>query len=96
MIFTATVATKFKKIFDDKLLVKCLEWLFQTTNRAGDLFALVMETKKNFPGASLDILHQLLRVGNETYLIHPSAIFFLKVYTILHDIWVFDTIITRY
>ena len=27
---------------------------------------------------------------------HPSAIFFLKVHTILHDIWVFDTIITRY
>ena len=69
MIFTATVATKFKKIFDDlcnKLLVKCLEWLFQTTNGAGDVFALIMETKKNFPGASLDILHELLRVGNET------------------------------
>ena len=69
MIFTATVATKFKNIFDDlcnKLLMKCLEWLFQTTNGAGDIFALIMETKKNFPGASLDILQELLRVGNET------------------------------
>ena len=69
MIFTATVATKFKNILDDlcnKLLMKCLEWLFQTTNGAGDIFALIMETKKNFPGASLDILQELLRVGNET------------------------------
>ena len=69
MIFTATVATKYKKIFDDvckKLLAKCLEWLFKTTKGAGDIFALIMETKKNFPEASLDILHELLSVGNET------------------------------
>ena len=69
MIFTATVATKYKRIFDDlskKLMVKCLEWLFQTTKGAGDIFALIMETKENFPEASLDILHELLSVGNET------------------------------
>ena len=69
MIFTATVATKYKKIFDDvcnKLLVKCLEWLFETTKGAGDIFALIMETKNNFPEASLDILHELLSVGNES------------------------------
>ena len=69
MMFTATVATKYKKIFDDlckALLVKCLEWLFHTTKGAGDIFALIMETKRNFPEASLDILHELLSVGNET------------------------------
>ena len=69
MIFTATVATQYKKIFDDvckKLLVKCLEWLFKTTKGAGDIFALIMETKNNFPEASLDILHELLSVGNES------------------------------
>ena len=66
---TATVATKYKKIFDNvckKLLVKCLEWLFKTTKGAGDIFALIMETKNNFPEASLDILHELLSVGNES------------------------------
>ena len=69
MIFTATVATNYKKIFDDpckKLLVKCLAWLFATTKGAGDIFALIMETKNNFPEASLDILHELLSVGNKT------------------------------
>merc|ERR1719209_2431191 len=68
-MFTATVTAKYKEIFDDsskRLLVKCLEWLFKTTKGAGDIFALIMETKNNFPEASLDILHELLSVGNET------------------------------
>ena len=59
---------KCKQIFEDlykKLLhKKCLEWLFQG---AGDIFALMMETKKNFPEASPDILQELLSIGNETF-----------------------------
>ena len=68
MIFTATVATRYKKIFTKlckKLLMRCLEFLFQETNRAADMLALIMETKTNFPEASLDILFELITVGNE-------------------------------
>ena len=66
MIFTATVAKSYKTAFDDvstKLLVKCLKFLFDTTNGAGDICALIQETVDNFPGASFDILRQLLDVG---------------------------------
>ena len=48
MIFTATVAKNYKAMFDD-LSKKCLELLFQTTRGAGDVFALIMETKHSFP-----------------------------------------------
>ena len=44
MIFTATVAKKFKKVFDKtstKLLMRCLKFLFATTNGAGDICALI-------------------------------------------------------
>ena len=67
MIFTATVAKNYKKTFDDvsnKVLVKCLKFLFDTTNGAGDIFALIKKTVDNFPGANLDILHELMDVGN--------------------------------
>ena len=69
MIFTATVATKYKNIFKDlcaNLLMRCLEFLFDKTNRAADTLALIMETKNNFPEASLDILYELITVGKET------------------------------
>ena len=67
LIFTATVAKKYKQLYDDvatKLMVKCLKLI--TDSRGGDIFALVTETKANFPDASFDILHELINVGRET------------------------------
>ena len=67
MIFTATVAKKYKTVFEDlsmKLLVKCEELLFDTTSGVGDICDLISETKENFPEASLDILNELIHVGN--------------------------------
>ena len=67
MIFTATVAKNYKGLFEDvsiKLLMKCLKFLFDTTTGGGDICALVKETVDNFPGASLDILRDLVDVGN--------------------------------
>ena len=69
MIFTATVAKNYKGLFEDvsiKLLMKCLKFLFDTTTGGGDICALVKETVDNFPGASLDILRDLVDVGNAT------------------------------
>ena len=66
MIFAATVAKKYKPLFTDvskKLLLRCLKFLFDTTT-----FALFSETKKNFPDADLNILDELMKVGNETFL----------------------------
>ena len=69
LIFSATVATKYKNTgFGDlsqKLLLKCLEFLFQMTKGAGDILALIMETKKTFPDLSLDIFHDLISVGKD-------------------------------
>ena len=68
MIFTATVAKKYKTIFEDlsmSLLVKCEELLFDTTSGgSGDICDLISETKEVFPEASLDILNELFNVGN--------------------------------
>ena len=66
MIFAATVAKRYKPLFTDSsknLLVRCLKFLFDTTT-----FALISETKKNFPDADLNILDELIQVGNETFL----------------------------
>ena len=69
LIFSATVATKYKNTgFGDlsqKLLLKCLEFLFRMTKGAGDILALIMETKKTFPDLSLDIFHDLISVGKD-------------------------------
>ena len=69
LIFSATVATKYKNTgFGDlsqKLLFKCLEFLFRMTKGAGDILALIMETKKTFPDASLEIFHSLISVGKD-------------------------------
>ena len=71
MIFTATVANNYKNTgFDNvstKLMVKCLKFFYDTTSGAGDIGALVTETEKNFPGASLDIFRHLVNVGNATF-----------------------------
>ena len=69
MIFTATVARNYKEIFEDlscKLTVKCLKFLFDTTNGGGDICALIKETVDNFPGANLDILRELIDVVSAT------------------------------
>ena len=70
MIFTATVAKKYKgTLFDDlssKLTMKCLKFLFDTTTSGGDICALIKETVDNFPGANLDILRELIDVGSDT------------------------------
>ena len=69
LIFSATVATKYKNTgFGDlsqKLLLKCLEFLFRMTKGAGDILALINETKKTFPDASLEIFHDLISVGKD-------------------------------
>ena len=68
MIFTATVALKYKEIFGDlskKLLLKCLEFLFQMTRGAGDILALIMETKDSFPEANMGIFQELTEAANE-------------------------------
>ena len=69
LIFSATVATKYKNTgFGDlsqKLLLKCLEFLFRMTKGTGDILALIMETKKTFPDLSLDIFHDLISVGKD-------------------------------
>ena len=71
LIFSATVATKYKNTgFGDlsqKLLLKCLEFLFRMTKGPGipGFLALIMETKKTFPDTSLEIFHDLISVGND-------------------------------
>ena len=73
MIFAATVAQKYRLLHVDvlvdvskRLLLKCLNFLNSSTN-GRDIYALVAETKKNFPEASLDVLYELIDLGNETY-----------------------------
>ena len=67
LIFVATVAKNNKPLFEDvstKLLLKCFK--FVKTGEGRDTFTLISETKKNFPDASFDVLHELINVGNET------------------------------
>ena len=66
MIFTATVANNYRRLYDDvgtNLVLRCLKFLLDSTTRGGDIFALLAETKKTFPDASFDILHELIGVG---------------------------------
>ena len=70
LIFTATIAQKYKMIFEDlstKLSLKCLSFLFGSTT--ADIFSLIEATRVNFPEASLDILHELINVRNATLLL---------------------------
>ena len=72
MIFTATVAKNYKRVFENvstKLSMKCLKFLFDTTHGGGDICALIEATEKNFPGANLDILRELINVKNATLLL---------------------------
>ena len=67
LIYAATVAKNYKLLFEDvskKLLLKCLQFI--KTGDGRDTFTLISETKKNFPDASFDVLHELINVGNET------------------------------
>ena len=68
MIFTATIAGKYKDTeFEDickKLLMRCLKFLYDTTSGAPDMVALIQKTKESFPDADLNILSELINVGN--------------------------------
>ena len=66
MIFTATMArnyhgTAFKDL-SIEMMLKCVRFLLNTRDGGGDVLALVMETKANFPEASFDVLHDLADV----------------------------------
>ena len=72
MIFAATVSKNYKRIFEDvstKLSLRCLKFLFDTTQGAGDICDLVEATEENFPGANLDIVRELISVRNATLLL---------------------------
>ena len=68
MVFTATVAQKYRNTeFEDickKLQMKCLKFLYDTTNGARDMVHLIQQTKEHFPEADLNILHDLINVGH--------------------------------
>ena len=69
VIFTASVAKNYKTSFDNqsaKLLMKCLKFLLDNIHGGSDMFALINETKVNFPGANFDILQELRALGSET------------------------------
>ena len=66
LIFVATVAKNYRPLFESvskDLLLKCLNFI--KTGEGRNTYALISETKKNFPDASFDILHELINVGNE-------------------------------
>ena len=69
MIFAATVAIKYRPLFEEeskKMLLRCLKFIYNSTSSGGgDTFALIYETKRNFPEADFNVLHQLIDVGNE-------------------------------
>ena len=74
MIFAATVATKHLGTFEEEsknMLLKCLK--YDTTSGGGDIFALICETKKNYPDASFDVLHELVNVGSEILQVSGGA-----------------------
>ena len=67
LIFVATVAKNYRPLFESvskDLLLKCLNFI--KTGEGRNTYALISETKKNFPDASFDVLHELINVGNET------------------------------
>ena len=69
IIFTVTVASNYKEFFDHlgrKVLVRCVKWMRKETKRAGDIVALILDSKNNFPEASPEILRNLSSVGDET------------------------------
>ena len=69
MIFTATVAKNHKGSFDEisnKLTVKCIKFLIDTTSGGGDICTLIKETVNNFPEANPDILWEVVEVGTAT------------------------------
>ena len=48
------------------MLLRCLKFIYNSTSSGGgDTFALIYETKRNFPEADFNVLHQLIDVGNE-------------------------------
>ena len=67
IIFTVAVASNEilqTSLFDElarKVLVRCVEWFQQETRKAGDIVALLLDSKNNFPEASSDILRNLWR-----------------------------------
>ena len=67
MFFTATVAQKRKNTeFEDickKLQMKCLKFLYDTMTGASDMVVLIQQTKESFPDADLNILYELIKVG---------------------------------
>ena len=70
VIFTATVAKRFKQMYEDesnKLLVKCLKFIYDTTHGGGDIFALITKTNESFPDSSLDILQEMKIAANEIF-----------------------------
>ena len=72
MVFAATVANNYKQIFEDvstKLSLRCLKFLYDTTRGGRDICDLIEATDKNFPGANLDILRELINVRNATLLL---------------------------
>ena len=68
MMFMTTFAQKYKKTgFEDickKLQMRCLKFLYDTTNGAHDVVALIQKTKESFPNTDLNILYELINVGN--------------------------------
>ena len=69
MVFAATVALKYRPLLEDVskiVLLRCLKFLNSSTN-GRDIYALVAETKRNFPEASLDVLYELIDLGNESF-----------------------------
>ena len=77
MIFAATVASKHLGTFEEEsknLLLRCLKFLYDATSGGGgDIFALICETKKNYPDASFDVLHELVNVGSEILQVSGGA-----------------------
>ena len=78
MMFAATVANNYKVQFEEISLAvsrKCVQFLDKTTRNSSDVFSLVEETLRGFPGATLHILLELKKVkdmkmpGDLTYLI---------------------------
>ena len=68
MIFTASIAEKYKNTeFEEiskKLQMRCLKFLYDTTSGAHDMVALIQKTKESFPDADLNILCELINLGN--------------------------------
>ena len=70
VIFTVTVAENYQKIFGElgrKVLVRCVKWFWEETERAGDIVGLLLDTKINFLENCPDLLRNLSRLGDETF-----------------------------